>query len=201
MTSHASLPSMFVVLMLLGGCSIRTREIVERPTIGEALAALERIEPTHGDSWRSDRDAILANARGQVAQLKTSEPMYFGFSVHRAEVEQWGPSFYAGASEEKPWLDRALEAGVVTREECDRLIAAIADQSRDPLVRQENAFVLRSTPADDRDLVARAAGRADARGAFALASMTWVGRGWPRWAVFWIAPGGARPPESKELAD
>ena len=183
-----------LIALSMGGCSIRTREIVERPTAGEALAALERVEPAHGAEWRRERDAILAVTRSQVAQLRTSEPHYFGPWVHRAEVEAWGPSFFAGASEERLWLDRALEAGAVTRDEHARLCAAVEEQARDPLRRQENGFVARPKPAGDLDTVARAAGRSDANGGFALVPMRESKARWPGAAVFWIAPAGRSAP-------
>lgn len=178
----------------MGGCMIRTREIVERPTAGEALAALERLDPTHGAEWRRERDAVLEITRSQVAQLRTSEAGYFGPAVHRAEVEEWGPSFFAGAEEERTWLDRAFEAGVVTREEHARLCAAVDGQARDSLLRQANAFVARPRPAGDLGTVARAAGRSDADGGFALVPMHKAASRWPRAAVFWIAPGRTSEP-------
>jgi hypothetical protein len=195
---RARLPMAWLLLALLGptmgGC-FRSREIVERPTAGEALAALERLEPGQSAEWRSNRDAIIAHSTSQTAQLRTSEPMYFGPAVHRAEVEEWGPSFYAGAGEEQQWLDRALAAGSITKDEYDRLLSMVQLQSRDPLVRQENSFVARPAPAIDLDIVHRAAGEADSTGCFALTAPRANLPRWPRSAMFWIAPGRETQPK------
>lgn len=200
MNARVRLPATALLLALLtpamGGCWIRIREIVERPTAGEALAALERVEPGRGAEWKSKREAILANSTGQTAQLTTSEPWYFGLAVHRAEVEEWGPSFYAGASEERRWLDRALAAGSITQDEYDRLLSAVERQSRDPLVRQENYFVARRAPANDLDLVFRAAGENDSTGFSQLVEPVANLPQWPRSAMFWIAPGGEPRPKA-----
>ena len=194
MNLRARLPMAWLLLALLGpamgGC-FRGREIVERPTAGEALAALERVDPRHGEDWKSKRRLILANAAGQTAMLSTSERMYLGPAVDRTVVEEWGPSFYAGASEEQRWLDRALAEGSITKDEFDRLAAMVQMQSRDPLLRQENSFVARPAPASDLDIVHRAAGEADSTGHFVLKEPSANMQPWPRAAWFWIAPGGA----------